>query len=557
VIEISVGDPSFNGNSVRPNNVTVFDAADYILKGRYNNRLTGLDPSGTTPLNPMGPRKAYTGTKGPHHVQITLRSFAGGQRHNLANAPVYIRFRMTSDAASANGLDSGWFVDNLVVHNLGSADPTPTPTPTPTPSPGPTPTSVFQFSFATYAVNEDCTFVNATVIRGGVTDTRATVDIASNDGTAKQKGDYTFVVGRIVFEAGETQKAVPVLISEDAYTEGVERATLVLQNPQNGTLGTPSNATLEIVDDSPENTSSNPIDVSRTFVCQHYHDFLYRHSDPSGEDFWTNNIEACGADAQCRQVFRVNVSQAFFLSIEFKETGYLVVRAHKAAFGSAKSNPRYQVFLRDQRQINEGLIVGQGNWQQQLETNKQNYLTEFVSRSDFVTQFPQGESAAQYVDKLFANAAATPTTAERNAAIAAYGSGDTAGRAAALRSVIESGAVFNAQYNPAAVLMQYFGYLRRNPDDSPDNNFVGYDFWLNKLNSFSLPGEDMRNDQQAQARLARAEMVRAFIEAVEYRHRFFGEPSGNQLGSETGAMARVKGWVNSILRSALVDIASG
>src|SRR5207237_7162296 len=124
----------------------------------------------------------------------------------------------------------------------------------------------------------------------------------------------------------------------------------------------------------------------------------------------------------------------------------------------------------------------------------------FVSRAEFVAQFPQGQAAASYVDKLFANAGAQPSTTERNAAITAYGSGDSAGRAAALRSVIESGSVFNAEYNPAFVLMQYYGYLRRNPDDAPDFNFGGYDFWLAKLNSVSWQGEDMRDDAQAKAR---------------------------------------------------------
>ena len=132
---------------------------------------------------------------------------------------------------------------------------------------------------------------------------------------------------------------------------------------------------------------------------------------------------------------------------------------------------------------------------------------------------------------LFANAGATPTQSERDAAIAAYGSGDTAGRAAALKSVVESGSVFNAHYNPAFVLMQYYGYLRRNPDDAPDNNFSGYDFWLAKMNSFTLPGEDARNESVALARVRRAEMVKAFIESVEYRQRFFGAQGGNQQGT--------------------------
>jgi len=55
--------------------------------------------------------------------------------------------------------------------------------------------------------------------------------------------------------------------------------------------------------------------------------------------------------------------------------------------------------------------------------------------------------------------------------------------------------------------MEYFGYLRRNPNDPPDNNFNGYDFWLNKLNQFN--GDFLR-----------AEMVKAFISSAEYRQRF-------------------------------------
>ena len=129
-------------------------------------------------------------------------------------------------------------------------------------------------------------------------------------------------------------------------------------------------------------------------------------------------------------------------------------------------------------------------------------------------------TASAYVDKLFLNAGVTPASSERSAALNAYGSGDAAGRAAALRSVVESGSVFNAEYNAAFVLMQYFGYLRRNPDSSPDTDFTGYNFWLAKLDSFSSPNEDMRDDAQAVARVRKAEMVRAFIESSEYRKRF-------------------------------------
>jgi hypothetical protein len=55
--------------------------------------------------------------------------------------------------------------------------------------------------------------------------------------------------------------------------------------------------------------------------------------------------------------------------------------------------------------------------------------------------------------------------------------------------------------------MEYFGYLRRNPNDPPDNNFNGYNFWLNKLNVFN--GDFLQ-----------AEMVKAFLNSSEYRGRF-------------------------------------
>jgi hypothetical protein len=385
-----------------------------------------------------------------------------------------------------------------------------------------------------------------------VTSGRVSVDITSNDGTAKQKGDYEYVVGRLVFEAGETRKDVPVLINEDAYTEGPETFTLTLSNPSStATLGGASTTTITIADDATE-PSTNPIDDSRTFACTHYHDFLYRQSDQSGEDFWTGNIENCGANAQCRVEHRQDVSTAFFLSIEFQQTGYFVIRAHKAAFGSAKSTPRYAVFLRDQRQISNGVIVGQPGFQQQLDANKQAYLEDFVTRAEFIAQFPAGMSGPNFVDKLFANAGATPTASERSAAISAYGSGDTAGRTAAVKSVADSDTVFTVQYNPSFVLMQYFGYLRRDPDAAPDGNFNGYDFWLAKMNSFSQPGENVRDETVALARVRRAEMVRAFIESLEYRGRFAGSADkGNQQGTSAPQQSRVGGaWAQELARAA-------
>jgi hypothetical protein len=60
--------------------------------------------------------------------------------------------------------------------------------------------------------------------------------------------------------------------------------------------------------------------------------------------------------------------------------------------------------------------------------------------------------------------------------------------------------------------MQYFGYLRRNPNSTPDIDYTGYDFWLTKLNNFNGNYID-------------AEMVKAFLSSIEYRERFQGGAS--------------------------------
>jgi hypothetical protein len=380
--------------------------------------------------------------------------------------------------------------------------------------------SVVQFSASTYNVQEDMTFKTITVLRTGDISGPATVDYITGSVTASQRTDYTAASGTLRFAANEASKSFDVLISEDIKLEGTETFTVTLSNGTGqALLGSPSTASVVITDD-PIETGPNPIDFSDIFVGQHYHDFLARQADSSGGIFWQDQISVCGTDAACIDDRRTNVSAAFFLSIEFQQTGYFVIRAHKAAFGSDKTNPRYLTFLRDQRRVAEGVIVGNAGWEALLEANRQAYLEEFVSRPEFISAFPQGTAASIYVNTLFANEGVTPTTTERQSAINAYGTGNTLGRAAALKSVIESDTVFAAQYNSAFVLMQYFGYLRRDADDPPDNNFSGYDFWLNKLNQVSVAGENVRDDDVALNRVKRADMVKSFLVSGEYRGRF-------------------------------------
>jgi cytochrome c peroxidase len=248
----------------------------------------------------------------------------------------------------------------------------------------------------------------------------------------------------------------------------------------------------------------NQIDAVQFFVAQQYRDFLSREPDAPGQSFWEGNINECGVDPTCVEVKRVNVSAAFFLSIEFQETGFYLLRAQRAAFGRRSadaSRMSFATFLPEARALGKDVVVGLGDWRRQLDLNKQAYAERLVAGSDFVARFPETQTASEYVAALYASAGVTQTQNETDDAVNAFGSGGTSGRAAALRKVVESGSLTRAEFNPAFVLMEYFGYLRRDPDEA------GYQFWLSKLNQFN--GD-----------FVRAELVKAFLSSDEYRRRF-------------------------------------
>ena len=398
------------------------------------------------------------------------------------------------------------------------------------------PTGGIEFSAANFNMNEGCGETTITVKRSDTTGI-ATVDYGTSDGTALQRTDYTLETGTVVFAAGEVTKTFSLFATKDAYnTEGMQSVNLALSNPTGATVGSQGTATMSILDDASVPTNSQPIDDAGTFVCQHYHDFLNRQSDSGGQAFWTDQIVSCGNNAACIDDRRTNVSAAFFLSIEFQNTGYFAFRFYRASFPNSAQRPRgvprYIELHRDEQKLQNNVVVGQPNWEAFLEQNKQGFALGWVDRADFIAEYPTTMTRDEYIDKLFLRSSATPTMQERNLALFAYDSGSSVKekRAKGIRAVVDSSAVYNAQYNPAFVLMQYYGYLRRNPDDAPDNAFSGYDFWLNKMNQFSLPGEDVTDANVALARVKRAEMVKAFLVAGEYRQRFGGSPTGNQPG---------------------------
>ena len=150
------------------------------------------------------------------------------------------------------------------------------------------------------------------------------------------------------------------------------------------------------------------------------------------------------------------------------------------------------------RALAQGVIVGNADWAQHLAANKQAFVAAWVERPDFRAAY-DGLSSSDYVAALISHAGVSFSTAERDALVSSLTNGAT--RVEVLESIAENQRFVNAKRNEMFVMMEYFGYLRRDPDE------VGYQYWLQKLNDFG-------------GNFEHAEMVRAFIVSGEYRNRF-------------------------------------
>jgi hypothetical protein len=240
----------------------------------------------------------------------------------------------------------------------------------------------------------------------------------------------------------------------------------------------------------------NVIDTPEYFVRQHYLDFLGREPDSAGLSFWSDQIRSCGNDFNCIERRTINVSAAYFLSIEFQKTGGLVDGLYRTSYGRA---PHFDEFMPDAARVGRDVIVGEPDWERQLATNTQEFLDTWVDRAAFHAAYDNLANDG-YVEALISHTGVTFTDSERATLVGGL-NGGTLTRAQVLERVAQNEPFVKAKFNETFVRMQYFGYLRREPDAS------GFHFWLNKLNEF-------------EGNFERAEMVKAFIVSGEYRDRF-------------------------------------
>jgi len=238
------------------------------------------------------------------------------------------------------------------------------------------------------------------------------------------------------------------------------------------------------------------------FVFQQYVDFLGRMPDQAGYEDWLNVLNTCknqgklGADPGCD---RTHVSSGFFRSPEFGEKGYWLYRYYHATLGRL---PKYAEWKPELLKLS-GFQLSAAD----IETRKLAFISEFMSSPEFTAKYGSllnPQSASAYVNKLIETAGIT-SLANKDQLISEMANG-TKTPAQVLRSFIEGQEVWDRFFFRAFVAMEYFGYLKRDPEPA------GYDDWVDVLTngraSAGIAPEDYRH------------LVFGFIWSTEYRSRF-------------------------------------
>jgi CSLREA domain-containing protein len=243
--------------------------------------------------------------------------------------------------------------------------------------------------------------------------------------------------------------------------------------------------------------SANPLDTPEYFVRQQYVDVLGREPDETGFNFWSDRILVCGNDADCIRSQRIAVAAEFFIHQEFQQSGAWIYNLYES---SLNRRPEFNEYALDRQQV----LGGPG-----LEAEKQAFAESFVQREEFVQKYQSGMTAESFVDALLTNlrqSAGVDLAGRRDSLLARYNAGanQIQSRSFVLRDLSENASLSKATYNQAFVLTEYFGYLRRDPDQR------GYTFWLNVLSEIGRKGDPGNYNR----------MVCSFITSTEYQQRF-------------------------------------
>jgi hypothetical protein len=373
-----------------------------------------------------------------------------------------------------------------------------------------------QFAATTFSAGEDAGQATVTVTRTGdlsgpasvefsTTDDPAAVPCSTANGSAYARCDYATTIDTLRFAPGESQKTVLVPLIDDAYIEGAETAQVKLLKPAGALLGVQATATLTVNDNNDAGGAPNPIYVTPFFVRMQYLDFLSR--EPETGEPWSGVLNRCSDVNNNPACDRLIVSQSFFASPEFRLKGFYALNFYRVAFNR---RPAYEEIIPDMRSVT-------GATPEEVYQKRAAFAVSFTSRSEFKGLY-DALSDTTFVNNLLdrheLQSITTPDPANPEGGTKvvltrvdlinrlSISNLLSLTRAQVLRAVVESDEVGAAEYNRSFVAMQYYGYLRRTPEED------GYQAWLRVIN------QDPNNIRV---------MVNGFMNSTEYKLRF-GQP---------------------------------
>lgn len=352
-----------------------------------------------------------------------------------------------------------------------------------------------QLSASAYSVSEVTGKIDVTVTRSGSTAGATSVNFATSDiaglqscalanGRASERCDYVTSIGTVRFAAGETSKTFTIPFIDDVILEGNETFTISLSGATGASTGSPSFATVTILDNDFVVPASNPIDGVEFFIRQQYLDILNRQPDPTGLQNWINTLAPCPnggfGEPPASSCDRLHVAAGFFESDEFLNRGYWAFRFYMLSYNQ---RPTYAQFIPDMAQ------VGGPKSPAEEEASKLVFADAFVQRPEFTARY--GTLTGQALANALLQTAGLPSSTFT------VTGGMTKGQI--LRGIVETGAVANRFLTEGKVSIQYFGFLRRDPDT------IGYQ---NNVNTLNANPNNLRH------------MIFIFIYSTEYRSRF-------------------------------------
>lgn len=172
---------------------------------------------------------------------------------------------------------------------------------------------------------------------------------------------------------------------------------------------------------------------------------------------------------------------------QYRASSQTVYRFYLASYGEM---PRYAEFLADVQSIGRGVVASSPDEQPQLEANLKSFADRWVAGRKFASAYARLPNE-KFVDDLSTKARIVLQPDERAALIERLTGGGMT-RAQVLLAIVNNQSFRQQEENRSLVLLHYFGYLRRNPDDPPNKDLEGFNFWLKEIESSGDPGRLQR-----------------------------------------------------------------